>query len=85
MSVAVIDCWCRSQRRARPACFASSRRDHATHGDVQLRPQRQRRLLRQEHDNLQGDASLLDNIRAAVPNDIVLTETQLRGMLGMMA
>jgi ATPase subunit of ABC transporter with duplicated ATPase domains len=38
----------------------------------------------QEHDNLQGDASLLDNIRAAVPNDIVLTETQLRGMLGMM-
>jgi ATPase subunit of ABC transporter with duplicated ATPase domains len=38
----------------------------------------------QEHDNLQGDASLLDNIRSAVPNDIVLTETQLRGMLGMM-
>jgi ATPase subunit of ABC transporter with duplicated ATPase domains len=38
----------------------------------------------QEHDNLQGDASLLDNIRAAVPNHIVLTETQLRGLLGMM-
>jgi len=38
----------------------------------------------QEHDNLQGDASLLDNIRAAVPNDVVLTETQLRGLLGMM-
>ena len=38
----------------------------------------------QEHDNLQSDATLLDNIRAAVPNDIVLTETQLRGMLGMM-
>ncbi len=38
----------------------------------------------QEHDNLQPDASLLDNIRAAVPHDIVLTETQLRGLLGMM-
>ncbi|HSB86932.1 MAG TPA: ATP-binding cassette domain-containing protein, partial [Ilumatobacteraceae bacterium] len=38
----------------------------------------------QEHDNLQGDLSLLDNIRAAVPNHIVLTETQLRGLLGMM-
>ena len=38
----------------------------------------------QEHDNLQSDASLLDNIRTAVPNNIVLTETQLRGMLGMM-
>ena len=38
----------------------------------------------QEHDNLQGDATLLDNIRDAVPNDVILTETQLRGMLGMM-
>jgi ATPase subunit of ABC transporter with duplicated ATPase domains len=38
----------------------------------------------QEHDNLQADATLLDNIRAAVPQNIVLTETQLRGLLGMM-
>ena len=38
----------------------------------------------QEHDNLQGDASLLDNIRSAVPTDLIFTETQLRGMLGMM-
>ncbi|MEP7047793.1 MAG: ABC-F family ATP-binding cassette domain-containing protein [Ilumatobacteraceae bacterium] len=38
----------------------------------------------QEHDNLQPEATLLDNIRAAVPSDVVLTETQLRGMLGMM-
>jgi len=38
----------------------------------------------QEHDNLQADATLLDNIRSAVPNDVILTETQLRGMLGMM-
>ena len=38
----------------------------------------------QEHDNLNSEASLLENIRAAVPNDVVLTETQLRGLLGMM-
>ena len=38
----------------------------------------------QEHDNLQGEASLLDNIRSAVPTDLIFTETQLRGMLGMM-
>jgi ATPase subunit of ABC transporter with duplicated ATPase domains len=38
----------------------------------------------QEHDNLQSDATLLDNIRSAVPSNIVLTETQLRGLLGMM-
>ncbi|MCU1392819.1 MAG: putative transporter ATP-binding protein [Ilumatobacteraceae bacterium] len=37
----------------------------------------------QEHDNLRVDKSLLDNIRAAVPSNIQLTETQLRGMLGM--
>ena len=38
----------------------------------------------QEHDNLQGDATLLDNIRAAVPTDLNLSETHLRGLLGMM-
>ena len=38
----------------------------------------------QEHDNLMPDRSLLDNIRAAVPSDVILTETQLRGLLGMM-
>jgi ATPase subunit of ABC transporter with duplicated ATPase domains len=37
----------------------------------------------QEHDNLRIEKSLLDNIRAAVPPNIQLTETQLRGMLGM--
>ena len=37
----------------------------------------------QEHDNLATDRSLLDNIRAAVPLGIQLTETQLRGLLGM--
>ena len=38
----------------------------------------------QEHDNLRADESLLDNIRAEVPPGVVLTETQLRGLLGMM-
>jgi ATPase subunit of ABC transporter with duplicated ATPase domains len=37
----------------------------------------------QEHDNLAVDRSLLDNIRAAVPSGIILSETQLRGLLGM--
>jgi ATPase subunit of ABC transporter with duplicated ATPase domains len=37
----------------------------------------------QEHDNLDIDATLLDNIRVAVPPDVQLTETQLRGLLGM--
>jgi ATPase subunit of ABC transporter with duplicated ATPase domains len=38
----------------------------------------------QEHDNLRTDRSLLDNLRAEVPPDVVLTETELRGLLGMM-
>ena len=38
----------------------------------------------QEHDNLQADRTLLENIRAEVPPGVILTETQLRGMLGMM-
>jgi ATPase subunit of ABC transporter with duplicated ATPase domains len=37
----------------------------------------------QEHDNLDVNASLLDNIRREVPPGILLTETQLRGLLGM--
>jgi len=37
----------------------------------------------QEHDNLRVDRTLLDNIRAEVPPGVVLTETELRGMLGM--
>jgi ATPase subunit of ABC transporter with duplicated ATPase domains len=37
----------------------------------------------QEHDNLRSEASLLDNIRAEVPIEVQLTETQLRGLLGM--
>ena len=37
----------------------------------------------QEHDNLRVGDTLLDNIRREVPPGIVLTETQLRGLLGM--
>jgi len=38
----------------------------------------------QEHDNLDPNRSLLDNIRADVPVGVSLTETELRGLLGMM-
>jgi ATPase subunit of ABC transporter with duplicated ATPase domains len=38
----------------------------------------------QEHDNLDPDRSLLDNLRADVPVGLNLTETELRGLLGMM-
>jgi ATPase subunit of ABC transporter with duplicated ATPase domains len=38
----------------------------------------------QEHDNLDPHASLLDNIRAEVPPGVILSETELRGLLGMM-
>jgi ATPase subunit of ABC transporter with duplicated ATPase domains len=37
----------------------------------------------QEHDNLDNQKSLLDNIRADVPLGVNLTETELRGLLGM--
>jgi ATPase subunit of ABC transporter with duplicated ATPase domains len=37
----------------------------------------------QEHDNLDVHASLLDNMRREVPPGVVLTETQLRSLLGM--
>ena len=37
----------------------------------------------QEHDNLRSTASLLTNIRDEVPTGVMLTETELRGMLGM--
>jgi ATPase subunit of ABC transporter with duplicated ATPase domains len=37
----------------------------------------------QEHDNLDVHRSLLDNIRADMPPGVNLTETELRGLLGM--
>jgi ATPase subunit of ABC transporter with duplicated ATPase domains len=38
----------------------------------------------QEHDNLEPHASVLANLRNDVPPGVVLTETELRGLLGMM-
>lgn len=37
----------------------------------------------QEHDNLATNKTLLDNIRSDVPSGVNLTETELRGLLGM--
>jgi ATPase subunit of ABC transporter with duplicated ATPase domains len=37
----------------------------------------------QEHDNLRVEESLLDNIRREVPPGVLLSETELRGLLGM--
>jgi len=37
----------------------------------------------QEHDNLDGNASLLENLRADMPTNSNFTETELRGLLGM--
>jgi ATPase subunit of ABC transporter with duplicated ATPase domains len=53
-------------------------------GDFRLGHQVALGYYAQEHDNLLTDRSLLDNIRSAVPADVVLTETQLRALLGMM-
>jgi ATPase subunit of ABC transporter with duplicated ATPase domains len=38
----------------------------------------------QEHDNLRVDETLLENLRREVPIEVVLTETELRALLGMM-
>ena len=38
----------------------------------------------QEHDNLRTDQTLLENLRADVPSNVIYTETQLRAFLGMM-
>lgn len=37
----------------------------------------------QEHDNLDPDLSLLENMRRSIPPKSALTETNLRGLLGM--
>jgi ATPase subunit of ABC transporter with duplicated ATPase domains len=52
-------------------------------GDFQFGYQVHVGYYAQEHDNLRTDQSLLTNIRDAVPEGINLTETQLRGLLGM--
>ena len=52
-------------------------------GDFKWGYQVQAGYYAQEHDNLMVHESLLDNIRRAVPADLELGETQLRGLLGM--
>ena len=52
-------------------------------GDFTFGHQVQSGYYAQEHDNLDTRASLLDNIRREVPPGVNLTETQLRGLLGM--
>ena len=56
----------------------------ATIGDFRFGHQVNVGYYAQEHDNLRQGASLLDNIRDSVPAGVILTETQLRGLLGMM-
>ncbi|HQV58212.1 MAG TPA: ATP-binding cassette domain-containing protein, partial [Ilumatobacteraceae bacterium] len=53
-------------------------------GDFQLGHQVSVGYYAQEHDNLRINDTLLDNIRHAVPPGLSLTETELRGLLGMM-
>ena len=55
----------------------------ADHGAVTFGHQVAHGYYAQEHDNLRVGDTLLDNIRREVPPGIVLTETQLRGLLGM--
>ncbi len=52
-------------------------------GDFSFGHQVQVGYYAQEHDNLDVDASLLDNMRRSVPTGVMLSETQLRGLLGM--
>ncbi|MGC6477650.1 MAG: ABC-F family ATP-binding cassette domain-containing protein [Ilumatobacteraceae bacterium] len=52
-------------------------------GNVEFGYQVEAGYYAQEHDNLDSDKSLLDNLRGSVPSGVGLTETQLRGLLGM--
>ena len=52
-------------------------------GNVEFGYQVEAGYYAQEHDNLDPDRSLLDNLRGSVPSGVGLTETQLRGLLGM--
>lgn len=52
-------------------------------GDVSFGHQVAAGYYAQEHDNLDGSASLLDNIRRSVPAGVAATETLLRSLLGM--
>ena len=52
-------------------------------GDVSFGHRVEAGYYAQEHDNLDGSASLLDNIRRSVPAGVAATETLLRSLLGM--
>jgi ATPase subunit of ABC transporter with duplicated ATPase domains len=52
-------------------------------GDIAMGHQVSAGYYAQEHDNLDGAASLLTNIRGSVPPGMAATETMLRGLLGM--
>ncbi|MFM7253287.1 MAG: ABC-F family ATP-binding cassette domain-containing protein [Ilumatobacteraceae bacterium] len=56
----------------------------ADRGEVSFGHQVQTGYYAQEHDNLRTDRTLLDNIRSEAPPQLAYTETQLRGLLGMM-
>ena len=55
----------------------------ADSGEVEFGYQVNTGYYAQEHDNLDPDASLIDHMRRMAPVSLGLTETQLRGMLGM--
>ena len=52
-------------------------------GDIEFGHRVSAGYYAQEHDNLDGSASLLDNIRRSVPPGAQATETLLRSLLGM--
>jgi ATPase subunit of ABC transporter with duplicated ATPase domains len=52
-------------------------------GDIEFGYQVTSGYFAQEHDNLDPEASLIDHMRRHAPVRLGLTETQLRGMLGM--
>ncbi len=52
-------------------------------GEVEFGYQVNTGYYAQEHDNLDPQASLIDHMRRMAPVSLGLTETQLRGMLGM--
>ncbi len=60
-----------------------ARESVAERGEVELGHQVAVGYYAQEHDNLRPDETLLVNLRDAVPAHVQLTETQLRGLLGM--
>lgn len=55
----------------------------ANHGNFEFGYKVQMGYYAQEHDNLDPHANLIDHMRKEAPPQLALTETQLRGYLGM--